>query len=64
LTQGFWSDGVLETRGGQITMNYLKGWLVIDIASCLPISYITQVPPQTPPAMFPVGAARALALRC
>ena len=55
---------MLETRGGKIAMIYLKGWLVIDIASCLPISYITQVPPQTPPAMFPVGAARALALRC
>ena len=30
-------------RPNMIAKHYLKGWLLIDVVSCLPISYITQI---------------------
>jgi hypothetical protein len=38
----FDDDGVQELRPGAIAKSYLKGWLAIDVISCLPVSYITQ----------------------
>jgi hypothetical protein len=32
-------NGTREDRSGKIAVNYLKGWFVIDLASCLPIQY-------------------------
>lgn len=36
-------NGSVETRPKQIARSYLKTWLIIDVVSCLPISYITQI---------------------
>ena len=34
---------VVEMRPSKIARQYAKGWLPIDIVSCLPTSYITQI---------------------
>ena len=33
--------GVLEINMATIRQKYLKGWFVIDVSSCLPITYVT-----------------------
>ena len=40
-TAYYTAAGVLEINLATIRSNYLRGWFVVDVTSCLPISYIT-----------------------
>ena len=40
---GFMDDGILEMRTQMIRKKYCQGWLIVDLVSCLPISYITAI---------------------
>jgi hypothetical protein len=39
---GFYSDGTLEMRPSAIASSYARGWLAVDVVSCLPIPYAVQ----------------------
>ena len=39
-------NGHLVIRSHTVAANYLKGWCVVDVVSCLPISYINMLGPQ------------------
>jgi hypothetical protein len=40
---GVIDDGIIEMRPKKIARAYARGWLSIDVVSCLPIPYITQI---------------------
>lgn len=37
------NNGVLIIQRKLVTVNYLKGWCIVDIISCLPVNYITMI---------------------
>jgi hypothetical protein len=43
MTSYYDSDGVLVRNTREIAMHYAKGWLLLDVVSCLPISYGTAI---------------------
>jgi hypothetical protein len=42
-------NGTREDRPHKIALNYIKGWFIIDLASCVPIQYFIC---PGPPAAF------------
>ena len=55
-TAFFDGENVLHSKTGHVAWNYMKGWFIVDLSSCLPLSYILYI---NDPTALPWRAAES-----